>query len=135
VDCVLKSFQGGFESREPPLQAFDTRVEPPTSVDWKRRNRIRPRAFPPIARRSGAAITISLLNLFRATDATGRGSRPEVRSGPGPRATHNQPGTPASLLLRDHDGAGFAGAGVSAPALASTVLLLGHGDHDTSRAL
>jgi hypothetical protein len=25
VDGVLKSFQGGFESREPPLQAFDTR--------------------------------------------------------------------------------------------------------------
>jgi hypothetical protein len=24
VDCVLKSFQGGFEGREPPLQAFDT---------------------------------------------------------------------------------------------------------------
>jgi hypothetical protein len=86
-------------------------VEPPTSADWKGRNRrtrsIRRRAFLSCARRSGAAITRSLLNLFRATDATGRGSRPEVRSGPGtPRATHNQPGTPPSLLLRDHDGAG-----------------------------
>lgn len=84
---MLKSFRGGFESREPPLQPSIRGVEPPTSADWKGRNRrtrsIRPRAFLSGARRSGAAITRSLLNLFRATDATGRGSRPEVRSGPG----------------------------------------------------
>ena len=87
VDGVLKSFQGGFESREPPLQPSIRGVEPPTSADWKGRNRrtrsIRPRAFLSGARRNGAAITRSLLNLFRATGATGRGSRPEVRSGPG----------------------------------------------------
>jgi hypothetical protein len=86
-DGVLKSFRGGFESREPPLQPSIRGVEPPTSADWKGRNRrtrsITPRAFLFGARRSGAAITRSLLNLFRATDATGRGSRPEVRSGPG----------------------------------------------------
>ena len=111
VGPLAKTTRRGFESREPPLQAFDTRCGAADIGRLEGRNRrtrsIRPRAFLSCARRSGAAITRSLLNLFRATDATGRGSRPEVRSGPGtPRATHNQPGTPPSLLLRDHDGAG-----------------------------
>lgn len=53
---------------------------------------------------------------FRATDATGTGNRPEVRSGARtPRATHNQPGTPASLLPRDHDGAGSPEQWTSVP--------------------
>lgn len=94
LDGVLKSLQGGFDSREPASPglryAVCSRRHRPTGGAIGATRSIRPRAFLSCPRHSGAATTRSLLNLFRATDTTGSGSRPEVRSGPGtPRTPHN----------------------------------------------